>query len=438
MKRTHLIVTIGIVCALLLVALLFYYKIFKPGPSTASSPELIANLIPGTNHPLLVTVIMIKDEEPVIEATLEPFIRDGLDAFFIFDTGSTDNTIQVVKDCFAKHNITRYFIGQEPFVDFATSRNRGLDLAKEKFPNAGFLLMPDAEWHINNGQGLLKFCKEKVNDPMGAHIIRITSPTLDFYTPRLLRTNNHIRFVGAVHEVPNYYTESKVPADVYFDLKGSKYGSDKSIRRWTRDKELLLKDHHQNPQNPRTLFYLAQTCHCLADIGDYELYHDAYKYYSMRTQVPGWAPETFIAWYRLGQVAERLNTKYAEKYPWETAQANYLKGFSLAPHRAEPLVKIAQYYLLKGDMATAFLYAKRACEIPYPKEDVLFVDKDLYHITRHDILAQCSWYIGEFETGEKAARDALLAYPHDERLNKNLAFYVERKKQLAQPKTAIA
>ena len=49
--------------------------------------------------PLIVIVLMVKDEghiereEPVIIETLKPYVDAGIDAYFIFDTGSTDNTI---------------------------------------------------------------------------------------------------------------------------------------------------------------------------------------------------------------------------------------------------------------------------------------------------------------------------------------------------------
>src|SRR5258707_10172559 len=97
------------------------------------------NFCAATEHiydPLLVVVLMVKNEETVMRATLQPFVDGGVDSFFIFDTGSTDNTIEVTEQFFAEHGITQVYIAQEPFIDFATSRNRALDLAQEKFPNA--------------------------------------------------------------------------------------------------------------------------------------------------------------------------------------------------------------------------------------------------------------------------------------------------------------
>src|SRR5579871_6668212 len=70
--------------------------------------------------PLLVVVLMVKNEETVMRATLQPFIDAGIQSYLIFDTGSTDNTVQVTRDLFDEYEITQGYILQEPFIDFAT------------------------------------------------------------------------------------------------------------------------------------------------------------------------------------------------------------------------------------------------------------------------------------------------------------------------------
>jgi len=58
------------------------------------------------------------------------------------------------------------------------------------------------------------------------------------------------------------------------------------------------------------------------------------------------------------------------------------------------------------------------------------IEFELYRNTRYDLLAVSAWYIGEFEKGEEAARQALNNYPDDERLKNNLQFYLDRKTNL--------
>src|SRR5947207_9875299 len=97
-----------------------------------------------TFDPLLVVVLMVKDEGAVMHATLEPFVDAGITSFFIFDTGSADDTIAQTENFFKEKNITSYYIEQEPFINFAVSRNHALERAETKFPNAGFMLFLDA------------------------------------------------------------------------------------------------------------------------------------------------------------------------------------------------------------------------------------------------------------------------------------------------------
>ena len=162
------------------------------GAATIGQTQITGNTGVNAEEIPLVGVFMVKDEEHIIKQTLEPYIDGGIKHFFIFDTGSTDKTIEVARAYFQERGITQYGIAQEPFIDFATSRNRGLDLARQKFPTAAFLTMPDAEWYLRNGEKLVEFCKEHAHKNLNVHSysVRIMNANIDFYTPRLIRNDN--------------------------------------------------------------------------------------------------------------------------------------------------------------------------------------------------------------------------------------------------------
>jgi len=109
---------------------------------------------------------------------------------------------------------------------------------------------------------------------------------------------------------------------------------------------------------------------------------------------------------------------------------HYLAAFALRPQRAEPLIKIADYYLKRDEMALAFMFADRAAKIPYPVKDRLFVEKYMYDFVRYDILGRCAWYVGEYELGEWAVRQALKIKPDSAYLKRNLKSYTDRKVSL--------
>lgn len=390
----------------------------NPAANPAISPYILTlttKKIDSPNNPLLVVVLMVKNEANVIVDTLHPFLEGGVDSFFIFDTGSTDATIQLATDFFTQEQarLVKTVIAQEPFIDFATSRNRALELAHQQFPNAAFMVMPDAEWYIEHADKLLEFCKNNLHTKHPSYGIKIRDANLEFYVERLIRCGTNSHFAGAVHECITNGSAINVSEPVCFDRRVSDEGYKKTANRFKRDLDLLLKDYTQNPNNPRTVFYLAQTYECL---GDQEM---AYKMYAHRITLPGWDEENYVALYRLAKLTQDI---HPDNTQWPLAESRYLQAWDMRPHRAEPLIEIARYYLHKK-YHRCFLYALQACEIAYPENERLFVNKKLYDYDRWDILGQAAWYYGKYQHGENAVTLLLNKYPDHAHLQRNLSLY---------------
>ncbi len=374
--------------------------------------------------PLLAIVIMVKNEAAVIEETLQPYVDAGLQHFLVMDTVSTDSTVLVTQAFFEKNRIAHGVIKQEPFVNFAVSRSRSLELAQEAFPNACFTLVVDAEWYMQGVEHLIKFCQEHKNEVTPLYLVRIMNEFFDNYTPRLFRSSAGLKFVGVVHEVPNWSTlpelYEKVQPECFFEWRVSAYGNEKSKKRWVRDLEILLKEYEENPSDPRTVFYIGQTYDCLGDLKNAALWYEK----RIAMSECGWDEENFQAFYRLGHVYNELGMK-------EQAVMKYLEAYSARPSRAEPLVCLADYCWKTGKKELCHLFASRAAEIPYPSSDILFIDKKLYDYTRYDLLGIGSWYVGKYDEGEAAVRKALEDNPDAPHLHSNLALYLEQRAKQA-------
>ncbi|MDP3705112.1 MAG: hypothetical protein Q8R24_04290 [Legionellaceae bacterium] len=364
--------------------------------------------------PLIVVTLMVKDESLSIQPTLSSFLEGGLTHFFVLDTGSNDNTVPLAQKFFQKNNVTGY-IKQESFIDFATSRNRTLELAEQQFPDACFFIMSDAEWHLHNSTALISFCEQEKTADTALYLINIHMNSVEFTTARLFRAANRIRFKGVVHEVPEIVATIKAPDSVYFEVKSTEYGVEKSKRRWQQDLLLLSNAFYENKNDPRTAFYLAQTYECLG------LFENAYQVYQHRDTLQGWDEENFITLYRLGCLAEQLSATN-NNITWQTAMDYFLKAFSLRPHRIEPLIKIAEHYWPTNAQA-CYLFIKHACDLPYPKHDILFIEKNTYLYERYEIMSRCAWYAGEYKLGEQATLIALSVCPETEHLKNNLSLY---------------
>jgi glycosyltransferase involved in cell wall biosynthesis len=334
----------------------------------------------------------------------------GITDFLIYDTGSTDQTIEITQHFFIKNNISNFVIESGEWVDFSVSRNKALELTEQHFPSATFMLMLDAEWILHNGSDLLEYCQEQQNNSEILYFIKLTTSGITFYHPRLIRCQSNIKFVGKVHEEPNMIAQAQAPSDIYFEFQPSAQGAEKSHARCIRDLDLLLQELQENPKNERAVFFLAHTYFCLGDLPN------AIKWFKHRTTMSGYDEENFLTFFSLGHMYH-LSKKY------EKMIYNYLKAFCLRPHRAEPLIRLAEYYYEIESYHLCYLFARHACTILYPKEDVSLVEKSAYDFTRYALLSATAYITGDYVSGKAATIKALLTHPDEKYLQKNLEFY---------------
>lgn len=366
---------------------------------------------------LLVVVIMIKNEAANIRATLKPFLDAGLQDFVVLDTGSTDDTIAITLQAFEDYGVKNGYIVQQPFVDFSTSRNYGLERAEELFPQAIFFIMPDAEWYMTNVEGLIEFCKKHKNAAPTSYLMYLSDGSASFCMQRLFKAHKGIRFVGVVHEMLNQFVDVKVPRDIYFEYRPTRQGLEASQRRWLRDKDLLLQEAEKDPSNLRTLFFLGQT---FTGLGDLE---NACLWYKKIEQIPGgWEQERCVTFYRIAQTYEAMNN-------WNMALCYYLKAYNQRPSRIESLVRVAEHYWNFKEYYLSFMFAKLAvAAAPIdPNKDWFLVEQNLYDCGRYDVLGRAAWSIGEYEIGENAVRQALKSWPDATHLQFNLSLFENRK-----------
>ena len=357
--------------------------------------------IQKTGKPVLVVLLMLKDEKDCVIPTLETYLSKNLldgnqdtgdVAYVIFDNGSTDGTDTLAEEFFKKYHIEHYLIKKFPeWLGFGPTRNKALAAAREAYPESSFILFPDAEWYMRNFDVLIDFCKQEAQKEAAGeklpcfYRIWMKRTGSEFGQQRLFATHDDVEFEDrAAHECPSKYTNAEAPNTVYWELGCSKVGYEKSRKRWHRDRDGLLGDLMKNPKDPRTLFYLALTELWLED------YRHAYTYFKLRIAVSSFPEEDFFAHYYLAKCTDALCEIDPAAFKWEEALKYYLQAFSMRPHRAEPLIKIAQHYLNDNNHAMCYLFARRACELGYPTQDVLPYDKFLYDFDRYEVLSRCA------------------------------------------------
>lgn len=362
---------------------------------------------------------MVKNEEKRIETTLKS-VKDIVDGIIVFDTGSEDKTIDIMKGFAKKHNL-HFHLLQGRFEDFATSRNKLLEFADKHLYD--YLLLLDSNDEYRSDKNLKEILDGRLEQGFLLHQQWYIGPgdELDYYNIRLIKPNIGFRYKGSVHEyieVPPRAIIGKLNGDVTLYQDRVKDNDGKSQTRWKKDLVLLKKDIARNPNNGRTQYYLAQTYDCL------NMKKDAMFFYKQRANnKDGFFEERFNSMMKCGE----LERDEDERVKW------YLKAYQII-ERAEPLVEIVKIYRKKDKFRFAFLFAKLACDLAYPSNCVLWVNQKCYNHDRWQELGIVAYYVKEYELGKKACEKAIES-GHDTDLNKkNLLFYEKNVVQESQLK----
>ena len=86
--------------------------------------------------------MIVKNESKVIERLLNS-VLPLVDYYCICDTGSTDNTEEIIREFFAKHMIPGVIV-KEPFQDFGYNRTFALQQC-DQMTKADYILLMDAD-----------------------------------------------------------------------------------------------------------------------------------------------------------------------------------------------------------------------------------------------------------------------------------------------------
>ena len=107
----------------------------------------------------IAVLIMVKNESKRIRVTLDS-IKDIVDSLVVYDTGSEDDTIDIIKG-FCEESGIPLRLKEGEFVDYSASRNVSLEFA-DSFEDIDYILLMDTNDEVRNGQSLRKFVETKI------------------------------------------------------------------------------------------------------------------------------------------------------------------------------------------------------------------------------------------------------------------------------------
>lgn len=333
--------------------------------------------------------IMVKNAGCQFKSMLEHNLP-LIDKWTILDTGSTDETIDIIKSVLIGKKKGRLY--QEPFINFRDSRNRLLELAGEE---CKYTLMLDDTYKMMNN--LRDFLNEIRSDQFAdSYTLFIRSNDTEYGSNRILKSNRKLKYINRIHEVISDKNNINVVVPInrafIFDERFD-FMEKRTMDRKILDLKLLYEELEENPNNSRTHYYLAQTYNLLED------YENVYKWFKARVEHPndGFIQEKVDAAFELARCANfKLNK------PWEECEKLYLQAYKLDQTRPESLYFIGIHYFLENNYALAYEYLKKAFRIGYPAHCQYSLKPTLsFHFCPRYLAKVCYNY--DFKLGEEAA-----------------------------------
>lgn len=368
------------------------------------------------NIPELGLSMIVKNEAHVIERCLEsiaPFIQ----YWVICDTGSTDNTKEVIQKFFDKKKIPGEIVDLA-WQGFGKTRSQALAMCKGKMKYAWMI---DADDSVV-GRPIIP--SPMVHDGYG---LKIKRGDFTWYRNHIFRLDADWFYEGILHEYANCkkmpFSAPRIQGNYHIEARteGARNVGVSPQEKYLKDAEVLLdaltneNSPHYSPNNSRYVFYLAQS---YFDSGDFAQARD---WYIKRAQLGGWEEEVFYSMYRIGICCCLVNA------PWHICHDAFLQAWAYRPGRAEPLWQLSRLYRNNGNPRLAYIYAKAAFDIPFPEHDILFLSHDLWDWSLLDEIGATAYYVNKFEEGLAAytlmLKQGRCPKEHLDRVNANVQLY---------------
>ena len=353
-----------------------------------------------------------KDESHVIGKMLES-CKTITDLIVVNDTGSTDGTQDIIRKFGEDNNIPTY-VFERPFDDFEKSRNHAIQKLKDVVAELGWDADKVHGYWFDCDETLIidsKFNKNQfVND---LYMINTYIGQMKYTRNTFFRVSKAFRWYGPIHEFI-VCDDKNITSGL---AEGIKVDVQMTGNSWQGDIPTKYKSHafvlekyiDSNRQDPRWIFYTAQSYHDSASVPDNkeeneERLRRALKYYKERTsRQDGYVEEIYYSQFRVGTIMRVLEE------PWHLTHQELLKAYSMDPLRAESIKTIIDYYMQVGEWHLAYMYTKFAKENfhgknPYPTR-LLFVDEALYVWKLAEAHAAACFYTGRMDEAKANYRE---------------------------------
>lgn len=359
--------------------------------------------------------MIVKDESHIIERCLDS-VKNLIDHVCIQDTGSTDNTIDVINNWIQRNNIDG-FVFSEEWKNFA--HNRSLSLKKLRESDIDYALMIDADETLifQEGFDLIEF-----KQSMDVDLYDITTKMggISYIRPQLSSNKLEFRYEGVVHEFLVGEFSSRKTVEGFHNQPIQDSNRNQQGNKFEKD-VILLKQAIEDTEDPwfksRYTFYLAQS------LKDLQRREESLEYYLKRTTMGFWTEEVYVSYYNVATLMKELN------YPQSEILFTFMKGHEIFPSRGECIHGALQYCRIHGLNQLGYILGKQAIAITKP-DVALFSENWIYDFGILDEFSIVSFYSGNFkeskESCERLLSENKIPHHYYDRVKGNLQFALDR------------
>lgn len=338
--------------------------------------------------------MIVKNESHIIEKTLTNLVNYFSFSYWVIcDTGSTDNTQNIIKNFFSKLSISGELIEHE-WKDFGHNRTLALESIYNK---SDYLLIFDADDRIHGDLIIPELICDMYNLKIGKH----------FTYKRPLLINNKLRwkFIGVLHEylscIDNCKSESIINGDYY--IESGKNGSrSNNPKKYINDAEILenaYKNEKDISLKSRYAFYCAQS------YMDANMKEKSIQWYKSVISSVNWSQEKYYACLMIAKQLQELDIE-----PFET-----IKYLSIADkydnERMEHITRLASFYYMHGlHLLVNSLYIRtreNRININFNPSDKLFLTLEDYNNKLEFFNSISAYYTGDFNSGYECCKKIL-------------------------------
>jgi len=359
---------------------------------------------------ILELVMIVKNSGEVLRECLKEN-KKYIDYWTILDTGSTDNTCEIIKE--ELRDIPGKLHHGE-FIDFSQARNKSLELSSKK---CKYTIVLDDSYTIMGGDKLRKFLTNKNDDCIRIKVGTFNGYCLsnDYYSKRITRTSANLRYKYRVHEDIDTYNFADIRDTNIFikDIESNQHTS-RTRNRVKKDIDFLLLDLEDNPDNARILYYMAITYNfldkvdksieCYKKVENLNVVHPNYLYSSIYNRIC---------------LEYKFKHKDNKKFIQELLSLIKNKIFL---DRYEAQYKLALVYKLENNIEMAELILDSI--IGKNKPDVVdIIEDDIYEFFIPYLYIEVKILLGKFDLAVIPLKILLQKFPTNQQLL-NIKYYL--------------